>query len=305
MKLDPRHLVQLSMIIEAGSFQRAASLLAMTQPALSRNMQTLEARSGGALFDRTGRRAVPTDLGLRLAKEGLAVREAADRASLHADLIQMGGAGELKLGVTPLLAGEFICAPLAAFLDKHPQVTCRIETGLVPDLRNFIIRGNVDIVIGPTIKTERATGLIVTPLLEDAIAILCRDGHPLMRRKQISAADIGRFRWVTHPANSSLAFQIGSALSALGLNEIDVAAEVQFPQSAISLVARSDLLTALPKAPAAMQAAAQSVSFLPLHHRHFKRPIRVLTRQTSSESILVQSFVDHLKAWVAERIDAN
>ena len=44
MKIDSRHLAQLSFIVEAGSFQGAADRLGLTQPALSRNMRTLEQR---------------------------------------------------------------------------------------------------------------------------------------------------------------------------------------------------------------------------------------------------------------------
>ncbi|MFY0610234.1 MAG: LysR family transcriptional regulator [Hyphomicrobiaceae bacterium] len=299
MNLDPRHLVQLSMIVEAGAFQRAADLLAMTQPALSRNMQTLESRAGGALFDRSGRQAIPTDLGLRLAKEGLAIRDAADRAALHADLVQTGNAGELKLGVTPMLAGDFICKPLAEFLKLHPQVTCRVETDFVPVLRNLVIRGNVDIVIGPTNEVERASGLAATTLMDDAIGILCRIGHPLSRKKQITAAELSRCKWVTHPANSSLAFQTSAYLAAVGIDEIEVAAETQSPQSAVGLVASSDFLTALPMAPSESFVQAATVSFLPIRHRHLTRPIKVLTRQTSADSGLIQAFVDHITDWAS------
>ena len=74
MKLDPKHLAQLSVIVEAGSFQSAADRLGVTQPALSRNMRALEGRLGTPVFKREGRRSVPNSLGLRLARNGLAIR---------------------------------------------------------------------------------------------------------------------------------------------------------------------------------------------------------------------------------------
>ncbi|MEM0907643.1 MAG: LysR family transcriptional regulator, partial [Pseudomonadota bacterium] len=71
MNLDPRHLIQLSMIVEAGSFQIAADRLGLTQPGLSRNMAALEKRIGSPVFRRDGRRSIPNALGLRLARHGL------------------------------------------------------------------------------------------------------------------------------------------------------------------------------------------------------------------------------------------
>ena len=55
-------MAQLSVILEMGSYQLAAEKLGITQPALSRNIKTLEDRLGGAVFDRSGRKAVPTEL---------------------------------------------------------------------------------------------------------------------------------------------------------------------------------------------------------------------------------------------------
>ncbi|MBM7069756.1 LysR family transcriptional regulator [Actibacterium sp. 188UL27-1] len=46
IKLDPQHLAQLSVLVEAGSFQAAADRLGLIQPALSRNMKALEQRLG-------------------------------------------------------------------------------------------------------------------------------------------------------------------------------------------------------------------------------------------------------------------
>ncbi|PWQ94608.1 LysR family transcriptional regulator [Leucothrix arctica] len=110
MKLDPRHLAQLSVILEAGSYQLAAEKLGVTQPALSRNIKTLEERLGGAVFDRSGRKAVPTELGRRLARSGFSIRIAEEQASAYAALVTEGTAGELRIGAPPIVAGRFIQA---------------------------------------------------------------------------------------------------------------------------------------------------------------------------------------------------
>ena len=70
MKIDSRHLAQLSTIVETGSFQGAADRLGISQPALSRNMSLLESRLKAPIFRRSGRKAIPTELGLRLARAG-------------------------------------------------------------------------------------------------------------------------------------------------------------------------------------------------------------------------------------------
>ena len=116
MKLDPKHLAQLSVIVEAGSFQSAADRLALTQPALSRNMKALEARLGATLFNRDGRKSVPNSLGLRLARNGQAIRLAEEQASVLAEQSAHGAVGELRIGAPPIVAGRFLSSALARFI---------------------------------------------------------------------------------------------------------------------------------------------------------------------------------------------
>ena len=123
MKLDPRHLAQLSAIVEAGSFQLAAERQGLTQSALSRNMKTLEDRLGTPLFQRDGRRSEPNGVALRLAKSGLAIRMAQEQASGHADNIASGEAGELRLGAPPIVAGKYLTDVLASFINENPSCT--------------------------------------------------------------------------------------------------------------------------------------------------------------------------------------
>ena len=58
-----RHLLAFTTIADTGGFARAAARLNLSQPALSRQMQTLEAELGVPLFDRIGRRVQLTSEG--------------------------------------------------------------------------------------------------------------------------------------------------------------------------------------------------------------------------------------------------
>ena len=48
--MDPRHLIQLAVILDKGSITAAATHLRMTQPTLTRNVSTLEMQAGQPLF---------------------------------------------------------------------------------------------------------------------------------------------------------------------------------------------------------------------------------------------------------------
>ena len=74
MIIDPRHLEQISVIVDTGTLQAAADRIGTSQPALSRMIRTLEARLGTRLFERDRRPLRVTPMGIELANQGRATR---------------------------------------------------------------------------------------------------------------------------------------------------------------------------------------------------------------------------------------
>src|SRR3990170_4613354 len=114
--MDTRQLAAFCAVVERRSFSQAAARLGVTQPAVSQQVRALEKRVGQKLLDRSGRRVVPTEAGLRLYRS--AQRLLALEEQLLADLA--GGpeatiGGTLEIGastgpaaiVVPLLLCEF------------------------------------------------------------------------------------------------------------------------------------------------------------------------------------------------------
>jgi len=196
MKLDTRHLAQLSAIVEAGSFQAASELLGLTQSALSRNMKQLEQRVGTQLFLRDGRKSEPNAMALRLAKSGLAIRIAEEQASGHAKNIASGDTGELRLGAPPIVAGKYLSTILAKFINENPSCTVELKSGLVHELKSLLERGKIDLIIAPESLAEQEVGLASIPLIDDRVGILCRKAHPLARKETVSAADLEHQAWL-------------------------------------------------------------------------------------------------------------
>src|SRR5206468_6343815 len=64
--MDTRQLAAFCAVVERESFSQAAARLGVTQPAVSRQVRSLEKRLGRQLLDRSGRRVVPTEAGLRV-----------------------------------------------------------------------------------------------------------------------------------------------------------------------------------------------------------------------------------------------
>lgn len=292
MNLDPRHLAQLSVVVEAGSFSSAADRIGVTQPALSRNMRTLELRLGAPLFRREGRRSVPTALGLRLARSGLTIRLAEEQASAAADQSLTGSVGELRIGAPPIIAGRFLTEPLSLFIQQNPGCNIELHTGLVHELRAMLERGQIDLVLGPQILADLAENLEFIPLIDDRVGIMCRSGHPLAQCESITPADLEAQVWLAHSRGSLLRQQTEAAMIASGVHSVNIRCETDSIRSVLEIVADTDLVTTMPRATTAPYLEDRLV-FLPFDHPQLHRPLGVIRRgaevQGSTEALFMKT----------------
>ncbi len=302
MKLDPRHLAQLSVVVEAGSFQSAADRLGLTQPALSRNMSTLEDRLGAALFRREGRRSIPNALGLRLARSGLAIRVAGDQASVAADESVRGSVGELRIGAPPIVAGRFLTGSLSAFIQQNPSCSVELRTGLVHELRTMLERGQVDLVFGPQILADPADNLEFVPLIDDRVGILCRVGHPLTQRATLMPSDLEEQAWLAHSRGSLLRQQTEAAMIASGVRSVNIACETDSIRSVLEIVAETDLVTTMPRATMSPYLEDRLV-FLTFDHPQFHRPLGVIRRGGEAHDMTGALFVKTLNTFLQRSED--
>ena len=290
MKLDPKHLAQLSVIVEAGSFQTAADRLGLTQPALSRNMKALETRLGATLFNRDGRKSVPNTLGLRLARNGQAIRLAEEQASILAEQSSQGAVGELRIGAPPIVAGRFLSSALAKFIRDNPNCVVEMRTGLVHELRSMLERGEVDLVFGPQSLADPSDGLEFAPIIDDRVGILCRTGHPLSIRTRILPADLEAQVWLAHSRGSLLRQQTEAAMIASGVRTMHIVCETDSIRSVLEIIGDTDLITTMPRA-TTKPYLEDRLEFLTFDHPQFHRPLGSIRRREIPSSPVEDRFL--------------
>ncbi len=294
MKLDPKHLAQLSVIVEAGSFQAAADRIGVTQPALSRNMKALEERLGASLFTRDGRKSVPNALGLRLSRNGQIIRLAEEQASVLADQSAQGAVGELRIGAPPIVAGRFLSNAMAKFVKDNPNCVVEMRTGLVHELRTLLERGQVDVVLGPQNLADASDGLEFKHIIDDRVGILCRSDHPLSFRKRVMPSDLEAQVWLAHSRGSLLRQQTESAMIASGVNSMHVVCETDSIRSVLEIVADTDLITTMPRA-TTNPYLENKLKFLSFDHPQFHRPLGSVQSTAATKNAVVERFLSILR----------
>jgi LysR family glycine cleavage system transcriptional activator len=118
------------------SFTKAAAELAVTQSAVCRQIASLEAFLGVALFRRSQRGVGLTDAGQRYARSVATRLDEVERDTLDlmAHAGQEGQSGSLELGVVPTFATQWLVPRLARFHAAHPGITVHLSSRARPFL---------------------------------------------------------------------------------------------------------------------------------------------------------------------------
>jgi DNA-binding transcriptional LysR family regulator len=199
--LEVRRLRVLTAVARHGSFSSAAEALGYTQPAISRQIATLEAEVGTTLVRRVPQGAVLTDAGRLLAERGAAVL--AYLQDTEDELRALCGlqGGTLRLATFASAAGSIVPRAVARFRDRHPDVELTVEMfdpdESIPRLR----AGEFDLVLShdPREDPERqgqADDLDVVPLFDDPMYVALPSGHRLCDAADLSMSDLAVEPWM-------------------------------------------------------------------------------------------------------------
>jgi DNA-binding transcriptional LysR family regulator len=142
------------------------------------------------LFDRERRGIRPTPLGavvLARAREVVAgVRELERDLALHQGL----EVGTLAIGAGPVIAETRLAPALAALARERPALRVHVRTDHWQALTRALEAGEIELYAGEPPAMEHAADFRIQPLTPDPGVFFCRAGHPLVRRRRVSLADL-------------------------------------------------------------------------------------------------------------------
>lgn len=198
MALELQQLRQVIALAEHGSFVRAAAALHISQPALSRSIQSLERRFGSKLFVRSSGGVVPTDLGRLYIERARDVLRLADE--LDRDAVTRGalGAGRVAVGGGPYPAESFLGPAAARFVEKHPKVNVQLHARDWDELLRELRSRELDFFVAETSTLQREPELEIAPMPSaHSVYFVARAGHPLAGHGTIKVGNIFEYPFVS------------------------------------------------------------------------------------------------------------
>ena len=232
--MDLKQLEYFAHVAEMGSFTRAAAFLQVAQPALSRQVRTLEVELRQPLLDRNGRGVTLTEAGKRLLAHARGILQQVERA--RDDLEDQRGAATGRLAIAlPPSVGRTLTAPLVkAFREQLPRANLSIVEGLSTYALEWLVIGRVDCAVVYNVTPSPAIDL--QPLLVEPLYLVSpRQGRAARVGKPIALREVAERDLVIPSRPHSMRMLLEAALAAEGCRA-RVALEIESVPAILDLV---------------------------------------------------------------------
>lgn len=186
--MNNRQIEIFAAVMKAGTVSRAAELLGVTQPGVSRTIAELERSLGFFLFDRVRNRIIPTPEARLFYAEVEASFRGMDTLRASAARIRDHGTGQLRIGSLSALGSSLVPKAVRRFREKRPEIGVTLMVLPSRDVRDGVASGEFD--IGLAADEIDVSGVLHQPFVAPKMLCLLPPDHPLQAREAIEPADL-------------------------------------------------------------------------------------------------------------------
>ncbi len=180
-------------LAQTRNFARAAEVVHITQPALSRSIASLERDLGVRLFDRLTTGVELTAFGKLLIERGTQL--IGDAALIKREIDLLGGlhVGSLSVAAGPYVSESLVGRVAARLLAKHPGLSIRVETMDAHDVVLGVVEARYDVGVASSARVGKEPKLVIEALEPHPVLLVCRPGHPLSGKKNLELAQVLKY----------------------------------------------------------------------------------------------------------------
>lgn len=231
-------------VLDLGGFHKAAAAVNLSQPALSRRIQALEAAVGAPLLERTTRHVAPTAVGRSFAPLARRLLDEFEDSLLAMTGVGDRQSGQITLACVPTAAFYFLPRAIERFSASFPRIRFRILDLSANDGLASVAQGEAEFGINLTGSSE--PDLSFTPLVNDPFVLACRHDHPLAQQSRIAWKDLEGHALIGVSRASGNRMILENALAKSNV-QLNFQYEVNHLTTSLGLVERGLGISVLPK----------------------------------------------------------
>ncbi|NYT37945.1 LysR family transcriptional regulator [Allopusillimonas soli] len=285
-----RSLQMLVRLCDVRNMSQVAQEYHLTQPALSKWLKELEDSMGAELFARHARGVTPTPVAEELARQARAIVGRIDRARLTVQQMKQAQAGQVAVGVSPMVAIVLLPEIVRAFHADHPGVFIRIDEETLDLLTSKLHTGGLDVIIGRVEEGGVPPGVCYRKLDDVPLCLAVAPSHPLAGRREVSWDEALEYPWIAPAAASPIRRRLRLAFEALGLKVPPVMVESASVFTSARIVQGTDFVVPMSARLAASLGLSHTLN-VPWFQLGMHGSIGVMWRPEDQDVPLIQSFV--------------
>lgn len=280
-----RHLRTFLEVARQRSVGRAAGILNVSQPAVTKTVRELESLLGVSLFDRDGR-------GMRITPRGeVFLRHAAVAvASIRSGVELLAGGRDgppIRIGALPTVSARIMPGAMALFLAENSAASTKIVTGENAVLLDQLRSGDLELVVGRLAAPEMMVGFFFEHLYSEKVVFAVRKDHPLLSATTRLLAGIGGFPALMPTRNSVIRPFVERYFIANGVSLPGTQVETVSDGFGRAFVRSSDAVWIISEGVVANDVADGLLALLPLDTEETRGPVGLTMR---TETVITASF---------------
>ena len=211
------------------NFTKAAEVLYLSQPSLSKQIKTLEKNLDILLINRENNKISLTENGkvfLQYSERILALCEESCRALID---LKNGDRGNLTVGASQTIGTYLMPRVLALFAQNYPQIDLKVQVNSTRLIANNVLNREIDIaVVGGEIPKELKKNLTIENFVEDELSLIISKSHPFAKKKRINKENLYYLNFITLNSNSTIRKFIDNILIQNGIETKQLKIVMQF-----------------------------------------------------------------------------
>lgn len=247
-------------VAETGSFSKAAALLDIAQPALSRQVRALETQLRETLLIRTGRGVTLTDAGRRLLEHGHAIMQRVSLAKEDLNSHRDEPVGRIVVGLPPSLARCLTLPLIDTFSREMPKAKLAVAEGFSVNIAEWLTTGRMD--LGLVYTPEPHSHIEVMPVAQEPLCLVGQAGK-LQGMASVAFASLSRYPLIM-PQRGQIFRKLMEAQATLSQVKLNVVWEVSSVPVILDLVRSGHGYAALTASALSQEGIDQQLSLVPI-----------------------------------------